>query len=1202
MKVEPCCSNTDKVRRDARGTNICGWALLQHLLPLLPDQKKGEDCIHDAECSCAITLHPSMCMFSDAANVARSSDDRDIKGSLMWHIKENILLPHKRRPAAVNLEVGTAADTSTFTLVALSALASRSLHDSVSKLPACQVELFRSSDDAGLGLRAAVAIDDNFIGRDEELDAVRSAAASVFDGQSPLPRRVVLLQGDPGLGKSLVAMQALRRAQNDYKQKVCSQDVHVEIIRGRGAGVVEEDLLALGRNMSSEIGVLPVSPQDIVLPALRKFFASSRYVILIDDADLEGLACALKHLPLSGLRSALIITTQSLSHDATTQQLVDADDRTRVHFYKLMQPFTPDECMRLMRQLCPESTHGCLFLPELQQQLQHVLGDGVDGLGHLPLAVRLFAHWSKEQFMRNMQPYASDIKKAAEAFCKAAEEEARKSGTLFVKIDVLASFKAHYESVHHCGANAARALLSQWTKEMNKVVFDADANYSRGLLGTVRLALFHMEALPSNLKVPCKQLLGLLALCPPVSVPWSLFDGGANGEGALLVRGARVELKGLDGLTARVLKAHDDDTVSVVFGCDAGELSELRPGANFKSVSANSLRVHGAAGVHSDLQDVAQLRFVANALMKSGLVQVDGVKRTFGMHQLLQKAVGKQLGWDCERIQALLHARCGMFGDEDMFDPRLYGVMREVLGAAVAAVGRVREEGGGQGEAWCSGMLLRLCEVAREVHGAETKVSERILAVAHGSLVADLVLAHVMREGCRAEGRRMTVGELVDVVPHIRDVIARDPLFKEDDEARRAIQTVSDKEIAWDTVVSRRFNLRKCLASHWGPGLQACIVAYLVRKLVMQEGYMSSEGNTLPMQAVAAVPLIKDILNLHDAAEHGLAQLLKAGRGLRVVDDGSGGSSVKAQGEGEASGDGDDDWWRGEGWRRLRAMRWRLHTLRGSADSSMRMMSEISRAHDAKWGGMGMWEVGVARGAAFHVAALRFNGTKEHHLEILEQALRFRLDTLGEQHPVTAATLELQGAIHCNNGNDGEAIVLLERALRIFKDTLGQHPITARTMSSIGTRCVNMGLPHKAIELFEQALIIYERTVGRKHFDAASAICNMCTTFAMMGDFLKAEELGQEAVHILTETLGPKHEWTIRASMSLDDIRSATMIKIIDTSHTPASVPVFVARAKVDELVDMGFNERAAAEALALRNGDVNDAADFLLNCGDAGQ
>ena len=123
----------------------------------------------------------------------------------------------------------------------------------------------------------------------------------------------------------------------------------------------------------------------------------------------------------------------------------------------------------------------------------------------------------------------------------------------------------------------------------------------------------------------------------------------------------------------------------------------------FKACHVRARRVDGVAGA---VQEVEWLKRVAAVLRGSGLVQVDEGGRTFGMHQLLQQAVGRELVWRglCQRMRQLLHARCGRFGDEVNFDVGLYGVMREVAAAAVDAVGRVKEDGEGEetGDAWCS--------------------------------------------------------------------------------------------------------------------------------------------------------------------------------------------------------------------------------------------------------------------------------------------------------------------------------------------------------------------------------------------------------------------------------------------------------------------------------------------------------------------
>ena len=483
-------------------------------------------------------------------------------------------------------------------------------------------------------------------------------------------------------------------------------------------------------------------------------------------------------------------------------------------------------------------------------------------------------------------------------------------------------------------------------------------------------------------------------------------------------------------------------------------------------------------------------------------------------------------------MRQLLHARCGQFGDEEVFDVGLYGVMREVAAAAVAAAGRVKAEGGEAGDAWCSGMLLRLYEVARNVYGAGAEFPNRVLAAAHGSLVGDLVGERVMREGCTSAGRRMTLRQLVHAAPHLRDVVARDPAFKADEDDHRFFREEMSKgasqAAASDTVRVLRFDVVQCVGRQWGRGARASLLAGVVRAHVMEEG-----GAALPLQAVAEVPLVREVAGTGD--ERAVEQLLRArgaAGGLQLVaEEGGGGWRAAAGGEAGAG-------WRDDG-RALKAMRWKLHTLRGDVESHERMMREIGEEHAAEAEGGGKWQLGVALGAACHAAGQSYNAQKmwDKGKAAYERALRLRLDALGEQHPATAGTLESLGATYSNMGDLGSAIMLYERALRIFKDTLGPHPATAGTMSSMGAAYSKKGQSKEAIELYQQALRIYESTVGRMHRDAAYAIFSMSTAYSKLGDFARAEELGLEAEKIYEETLGKDHEETKMARDGLEITR-----------------------------------------------------------------
>jgi tetratricopeptide (TPR) repeat protein len=394
--------------------------------------------------------------------------------------------------------------------------------------------------------------------------------------------------------------------------------------------------------------------------------------------------------------------------------------------------------------------------------------------------------------------------------------------------------------------------------------------------------------------------------------------------------------------------------------------------------------------------------------------------------------------------------------------------------------------------------------------------------------VADLVREEAMRGGGASAGRRVTLRELVHAAPHVRDVVAHDPEFKPNEDDYLAIREEMSKgatlEAASDTVTVCRFDLVKCLGSQWGRSARALLLARLVRAHVQEEG-----GTPLLVHAVAAVPLIQDVAGL--GQEHDVAQLLRGAHGLRMLDDGGGGCRVEVEEEaGAAEGRGGDGRLV-EGEQRLRAMRWRWHRLMGYVESRERMMDEIGGVYDGEAEGGGRWEVGVALGAACDKVGYSYCLKKrwKEAISVRERALRMRLDTLGEQHPATAGTLESMGTTYGNMGSDDTDIMWYERALRIEKDTLGLHPSTARTIERMGSRCNDMGQHEKAIELLEQALRIYERTVGRMHREAADVIFDMSTAYYNLGELVKAEELGREAVAIREKTLGHDHESTKKA-------------------------------------------------------------------------
>ncbi len=541
-----------------------------------------------------------------------------------------------------------------------------------------------------------------------------------------------------------------------------------------------------------------------------------------------------------------------------------------------------------------------------------------------------------------------------------------------------------------------------------------------------------------------------------------------------------------------------------------------------KRFKACDVCIRPAEGVALTFQTVQGLKAVAEILRSIGLVQVDEVKRKFGMHQLLQQAVGMELGWklQCERMRALLHVRCGHFGDESYLDHRLYSIMREVLGNVVTVVGSMRRKWGEQGAAWCSGMLLRLHDVARDVYGAGAEFTKYVLVAAHRSLVADLVLELVIREGFSLKVSDLTL-QAIARNPPIHDVI----------------------KLAFD----RKFDLRHCLAAHWCHGTQAFLVANLVHALAVDQG--CTVEKRLPLHVIASVPLVQDLIEL--TAEFDLVKCLNSecGQVIGLQLDGEA-IILHAQSIAPCSGNHSHFIFDGSSMRMhlLRDMRWKIHTFKSNMKMGEKLTSEIMEFLDDGAGGSN-WEIGVALGNAYQIAGMSYSEFEmwDQRIDSFERALQLRCDTLDELHPATATTINFIAASYAQIGKHVEAIELMERALRIQRDTLGLHPITANTISNLGASQCSIGNVNSSIELQKQALRIVESTVGRMHPRAARIIYTMSAAYVNLDNLDEAKELMVEALDIYLRTLGPDHNFTKTARCCLRDIQQERKRRAFDS-------------------------------------------------------
>jgi hypothetical protein len=360
------------------------------------------------------------------------------------------------------------------------------------------VELL-STEQAGL---SATVTSHLLTGRDVEASVVDGCIRPVFAlNDSSSHCTLVLIHGIPGTGKSSLADTVLSGLDTAYKAS--------DIINGTGQVVeeysykmqarkrdsVRDGLYKMGLSLCGSLGIGPSASIEDVLPRLKNFLQMQRFVILADDADEDGLNELLLHLPRSYKPCALIVTSQY--GDSLISQINRSDRRDDLVAVEL-RCFKPEVSLKLVESICLSIEYA-----ESRGEMHSWLTQVLDQLGQLPLAVRFFAEWLHQELKQSMP-----------------------EGTVFNFAGLQARWRHEYAK----------------DDDEDAGILNASPIGSRGLRATVRLVLHNLKFFSEFEE--CKQLLGLLALCPSSGVPWSLFDGGANGEAHFLVRGARVEVTG----------------------------------------------------------------------------------------------------------------------------------------------------------------------------------------------------------------------------------------------------------------------------------------------------------------------------------------------------------------------------------------------------------------------------------------------------------------------------------------------------------------------------------------------------------------------------------------------------------------------------------------------------------------------------------
>ncbi|NJN58210.1 MAG: tetratricopeptide repeat protein, partial [Leptolyngbyaceae cyanobacterium SL_5_9] len=89
---------------------------------------------------------------------------------------------------------------------------------------------------------------------------------------------------------------------------------------------------------------------------------------------------------------------------------------------------------------------------------------------------------------------------------------------------------------------------------------------------------------------------------------------------------------------------------------------------------------------------------------------------------------------------------------------------------------------------------------------------------------------------------------------------------------------------------------------------------------------------------------------------------------------------------------------------------------------------------------------------------------------------------LGENHPLTATSLNNLAELYCSMGRYSEAEPLYVRSLQIYETQLGKdHPNTATSLNNLAGLYESMGRYSEAEPLCVRSLNIMEQCLGTEH-------------------------------------------------------------------------------------------------------------------------
>jgi tetratricopeptide (TPR) repeat protein len=171
------------------------------------------------------------------------------------------------------------------------------------------------------------------------------------------------------------------------------------------------------------------------------------------------------------------------------------------------------------------------------------------------------------------------------------------------------------------------------------------------------------------------------------------------------------------------------------------------------------------------------------------------------------------------------------------------------------------------------------------------------------------------------------------------------------------------------------------------------------------------------------------------------------------------------------------------------------------------------------------------------VRSLYKKGKYAEAIPLATNALNISEESLGPEHPLTAAALDNLGDLCRKRAEYSRSESLYQKSLKIEEKVLGpEHQDTVKTLRNLGELYRNTGDYTKAEPLLRRALTIDEKAFGAESEETAASSDYLGQLYVSMEQYAKGEPLLQRALRIREKALGPEKEETAETLNHLGDL------------------------------------------------------------------